>query len=163
MWKLPDKSLLCKISCVIPPTKPQISRSAPPLLHPSKKLTAFLNIFCAATNWKKRIHENAGDELQTMAIFLNANDRNSKFERDSRLSGWRVRGTGERQAQKSPTGEVGLFCFLVLSWWLWPEEVTFQLTILWYSLWGINATWLHTGIWYNRSVSSVLCLSCPPP
>ncbi|EEC5248985.1 hypothetical protein WO48_25620 [Salmonella enterica subsp. enterica] len=39
-----------------------------------------------------------GSELQTMAIFLNANDWNSKFERDYRLSGRRVRGTAERQA-----------------------------------------------------------------
>lgn len=49
MLKLRDKPLLCEISCVIPLTKSQISRSAPPLLHPSKKLTAFLIILCDST------------------------------------------------------------------------------------------------------------------
>ncbi|AIL18736.1 hypothetical protein DR76_4926 (plasmid) [Escherichia coli ATCC 25922] len=38
-----------KFSRPIPPEKPQISRSAPPLLYPSKKLIAFLIICCAAT------------------------------------------------------------------------------------------------------------------
>ncbi|EDT8484783.1 hypothetical protein S960_004236 [Salmonella enterica subsp. enterica] len=38
-----------KFSRPIPSEKPQISRSAPPLLHPSKKLTAFLIILCDST------------------------------------------------------------------------------------------------------------------
>lgn len=107
--------VLRKISSVIPYSKLQISRSERRYVYPSKILNEIFISSFAVTDCKTTNHIRAGCELQTMAIFLNANDRNSKFERAFRLFGRRIRG---RQAQKSPTGEVGLFCFPVLSWWL---------------------------------------------
>lgn len=49
MLKLRDKPLLCEISCVIPLTKSQISRSAPPLQHTSTRNDVFLITLYAAT------------------------------------------------------------------------------------------------------------------
>lgn len=71
-----------KFSRPIPPEKPQISRSAPPLLYPSKKLIAFLIICCAATYWKKWIHENADNGIDLLANAISSIGRNKKWKKN---------------------------------------------------------------------------------
>ncbi|ENT5689298.1 hypothetical protein ACFDW3_004893, partial [Salmonella enterica] len=97
--------VLCKILCAMTLTKSQISRSERRFVYSSKKLNKDFIFAFTVTDCKTTNQVRAGDELKTLSMFLNVSDLNSKFERYSRLSGLRVWGTtGERQAQKSPTG-----------------------------------------------------------
>ena len=98
-----------KFSRPIPPEKPQSSRSAPPLLYPSKKLIAFLIICCAATYWKKWIHENTDNGIDLLANAISSIGRNKKWKKHPSNEGEKTEVQPNDRHKKTRL-VIGLFC-----------------------------------------------------
>ncbi|EDW8942664.1 hypothetical protein A4O59_004291 [Salmonella enterica subsp. enterica] len=62
--------------------KSQISRSAPPLLHPSKILTDIFHTVHTLTHCKTKNHVSAGCASSALANSILSCDRYSNFEQD---------------------------------------------------------------------------------
>ncbi len=79
----------------------QISRSTPPLLHPSTKMT-FFNYFVCCNLLKNGIHDNAGNGIVLLANAISGIGCNKNERKIPQMKG-KNGSTAKRQAQ-NPTG-----------------------------------------------------------
>ena len=87
----------------------QISRSTPPLLHPSKKTDGFLIVLCAATYWKKGIHYNAGNGLSCWPTRPAASDTTKNWKINPSNEGEKTEVRPDDRYKKTRR-VIGLFC-----------------------------------------------------
>ena len=105
----------------LPASISQISRSTPPLLHPSTKNDVFLITLYAATYWKNGIHDNAGNGIVLLANAISGIGCNKKWKKNPSNEGEKTEVQPNDRHKKNPTGNRAFLCFPALSWWLWLE------------------------------------------
>lgn len=87
----------------------QISRSTPPLLHPSTKNDVFLITLYAATYWKNGIHDNAGNGIVLLANAISSIGRNKKWKKNPSNEGEKTEVQLNNRHKKTRL-VIGLFC-----------------------------------------------------
>ena len=109
-WHIPKKQVRRFKNWVTLPAKIfQISRSTPPLLHPSKKTDGFLIVLCAATYWKNGIHYNAGNGLSCWPTRPAASDTTKNWKINPSNEGEKTEVRPDDRYKKTRR-VIGLFC-----------------------------------------------------